>query len=393
MSLATSCPSCGTVFKVVEDQLKVSEGWVRCGHCHDVFNALEGLFDLERRDSLLQGLRTIPAALDVISPAAADPRTSTDEATDESALTPSESAVSGGAVAVVRSADCSDSGPEHPQQPAPVLQGVTNASRPELSTVRGDLGSIPTRRESDESKWDDDMGDTIIAEDQAPFRHSTSGSEAIPGADYLLQGDLDGTTVTMAPLESPSAEDISPFPPFHPLDATTREELPEFVLDAERRAWWGRPVVRASFAATGVSLLLVLTGQMIIHWRDNLAALCIACRPVVEELVNRVGRTIQPPVQLDAVEVENAVLIHPPGAEGYRLTVQVRNRGNHEVAAPHMELSLTDASGSLLVRRVLSPGDFREPESLAAQAEATWTVEFQTTQKRLSGYAVAAFYP
>lgn len=48
MSLATRCTSCGTVFRVVQDQLKVSEGWVRCGRCDSVFNALEGLFDLDR---------------------------------------------------------------------------------------------------------------------------------------------------------------------------------------------------------------------------------------------------------------------------------------------------------------------------------------------------------
>jgi predicted Zn finger-like uncharacterized protein len=48
MSLATRCNSCGTVFRVVQDQLKVSEGWVRCGRCNEVFNALEGLFDLQR---------------------------------------------------------------------------------------------------------------------------------------------------------------------------------------------------------------------------------------------------------------------------------------------------------------------------------------------------------
>lgn len=47
MSMATRCPACGTVFRVVEDQLKVSEGWVRCGRCCEVFNAVEGLFDLE----------------------------------------------------------------------------------------------------------------------------------------------------------------------------------------------------------------------------------------------------------------------------------------------------------------------------------------------------------
>lgn len=48
MSLATRCFVCGTVFRVVQDQLKVSEGWVRCGRCNEVFNALESLFDLER---------------------------------------------------------------------------------------------------------------------------------------------------------------------------------------------------------------------------------------------------------------------------------------------------------------------------------------------------------
>lgn len=48
MSLATRCVACGTVFRVVQDQLKVSEGWVRCGRCGDVFNALQGLFDLDR---------------------------------------------------------------------------------------------------------------------------------------------------------------------------------------------------------------------------------------------------------------------------------------------------------------------------------------------------------
>ena len=47
MNLATRCTACGTMFRVVQDQLKVSEGWVRCGRCQAVFNAQENLFDLE----------------------------------------------------------------------------------------------------------------------------------------------------------------------------------------------------------------------------------------------------------------------------------------------------------------------------------------------------------
>jgi predicted Zn finger-like uncharacterized protein len=39
MSLITQCPACNTLFKVVADQLKISEGWVRCGQCREIFDA------------------------------------------------------------------------------------------------------------------------------------------------------------------------------------------------------------------------------------------------------------------------------------------------------------------------------------------------------------------
>jgi len=39
MSFITRCPACATAFKVVPDQLKISDGWVRCGQCQQVFNA------------------------------------------------------------------------------------------------------------------------------------------------------------------------------------------------------------------------------------------------------------------------------------------------------------------------------------------------------------------
>ena len=39
MSLITRCPACETLFKVVPDQLRISEGWVRCGQCDAVFDA------------------------------------------------------------------------------------------------------------------------------------------------------------------------------------------------------------------------------------------------------------------------------------------------------------------------------------------------------------------
>ncbi|WP_077001153.1 DUF3426 domain-containing protein [Variovorax sp. KK3] len=45
MSLVTRCPACGTTFKVVRDQLRISDGWVRCGRCSEVFDATLALHE------------------------------------------------------------------------------------------------------------------------------------------------------------------------------------------------------------------------------------------------------------------------------------------------------------------------------------------------------------
>lgn len=58
MSLITRCPACATMFKVVPDQLRISDGWVRCGHCAEVFDAALQLQPLEA-----VAAATVPAPL------------------------------------------------------------------------------------------------------------------------------------------------------------------------------------------------------------------------------------------------------------------------------------------------------------------------------------------
>jgi predicted Zn finger-like uncharacterized protein len=43
MALATQCPNCHTAFRVVNDQLKLHAGIVRCGACKQTFNGIEHL--------------------------------------------------------------------------------------------------------------------------------------------------------------------------------------------------------------------------------------------------------------------------------------------------------------------------------------------------------------
>jgi len=66
MSQITRCPSCGTTFKVVADQLRISDGWVRCGQCKDVFDAAAHLVVIETAPLLpemrFDGQRSEPGA-------------------------------------------------------------------------------------------------------------------------------------------------------------------------------------------------------------------------------------------------------------------------------------------------------------------------------------------
>lgn len=39
MSWITRCPACGVTYKVVPDQLKVAQGWLRCGQCQQAFDS------------------------------------------------------------------------------------------------------------------------------------------------------------------------------------------------------------------------------------------------------------------------------------------------------------------------------------------------------------------
>ncbi len=56
MSLITRCTACQTLFKVVPDQLRMSDGWVRCGQCGEVFDASSELLPSASAGAKLNGI-------------------------------------------------------------------------------------------------------------------------------------------------------------------------------------------------------------------------------------------------------------------------------------------------------------------------------------------------
>jgi predicted Zn finger-like uncharacterized protein len=111
-SLAARCTACHTIFRVVPDQLRVSEGWVRCGRCSEVFNAAQNLVDMET------GALRRPA----------------DESRGKAAagLAPLSSPDPAPAAAAAAAADAPADAPERlPEQPAPAVDDGPAAAPPE----------------------------------------------------------------------------------------------------------------------------------------------------------------------------------------------------------------------------------------------------------------------
>ena len=164
----------------------------------------------------------------------------------------------------------------------------------------------------------------------------------------------------------------------------------DFIRKANNQARWQRPWVRGALGASALCLTLTLMAQVGVQWRDRFGARWPVLQPLLETLCQC---QLQPPRLLDALVVDSTSLTRPPGASGFLLGVTLHNRAEHPVAAPHIELSLTDTRGQVVLRRVLTPTEFRQPGMLPGQADAIWSLEFTSSDSRITGYTLAAFYP
>lgn len=197
---------------------------------------------------------------------------------------------------------------------------------------------------------------------------------------------------------SPSARAPTQSPPRTPTDEPDEEALeslpplPGFVVRAQRQARWQRPSVRVMLSMAALLLLGGLAAQVAWHERNLVAARWPATAPALAALCEVSGCQLEPPRLLEALWVDNTVLTRPPGVDAYRLQVTLVNRMRFDVTAPHLELTMTDAVGALVARRVLGPADFRQPTVLPS-GEQVWQLDFSSADRRFAGYTVTAFYP
>ena len=141
-------------------------------------------------------------------------------------------------------------------------------------------------------------------------------------------------------------------------------------------------------------LLAALALQVAVQRRDQLAVEHPALRPALDRMCQLAGCRVTFPREIQSVQIDSATL-NPLGPNQFKLAIVLRNRADHPVAMPALELSLNDAAEKLVLRKVLRPEDVQAPPALAPNGEwaATIAVQVGSVGQEVVGYRVFAFYP
>lgn len=413
MSQITRCPHCATTFRVVADQLRIGDGWVRCGQCKEVFDATEQLGPDEPTpllaDMPLDRLATPhvaparaapPAEPSVWSsaraaPAPIPPATRTPAPSTATVLAPQPAPAPAPAPAVAASAPWQQLPP--PPVPAFLLAAPVPPAVAEEPAASAPAPADEARAPAASAPALPDEPPQAIEEEPEPEPVPEPAAQEPPPDEVSVAKAREAAPPPAAP-----AEDAGPPPPprTYPVRGEDEELAPgpepEFVRSARRSAFWRQPAVRGLLALLALALAALLAGQAALHHRDALSARYPQARVALLQLCARLGCTLQPPRDIAAVVIDSSSFLQARGdASRYELQVALKNTAAHPVAMPLLELTLTDAQEQALVRRVLRPqSELGAASELAPGAvwSATAPVQLAGTTP-VAGYRLLAFYP
>ena len=409
MSQVTRCPHCQTSFKVVDDQLRVADGWVRCGQCKQVFDAFENM--LEAGDSAKpEPLLSLPDEL-ALPPVA--------EETSERVLEPQAVPELPGGLPLSPALPVPPVAPQEPptppapaelpawrlhlhdlvgapgqpQQPDPDFQIDEPPPQPFGQRMEPVLEPVPAMPEfvvsepDVEPRWDDAV---------APLPEAEAATETVPEAEPTMEERVLEPALEIEETSGSTAQhEPAPEPGAAPAEEASNPDF-DFVRAARRGAFWRKPLVRAVLAILFLALVAVLALQVAVQQRDRLAEAYPLLQPLLKRLCEPLQCTVGVPRQIADVAIDASSFARLRDDEPvYALQLTVKNSAAIAVAMPALELTLIDAREPPVVRRVLTAVELGAPDRLAARGSWGGAVQrrLQEGASRVTGYRLLAFYP
>lgn len=334
MSLITRCPACGTAFKVVADQLKISDGWVRCGHCQHVFDGHAYL------QSLAQMAQPLPPSPPFWQP---EPK------------------------------------------PEPELDPLVEAwpVAPDNPETASDDAAMPA--------------DIAALHDEEPERVPFATLPEEVYFSELHEPELTVAEPEPEPDTLPPASEWHRWPSgdFEQAPMAHHDQL-DFVRRAQRKAVWRKPVVRVIL--WGLLLLLLLGVLLQLAWQRHtwLMEQVPSSKPMLVNLCQRLGCELAPQQDIDNISMDSSALLRR-GGDHYVFEMVIKNAAKTPLATPALELTLTGPNDQLLARKVFLPSEWPQARTTVAP-QSDWTVRLELIYTgadvaAVQGYRAVLFYP
>jgi predicted Zn finger-like uncharacterized protein len=351
MALATRCPKCQALFRVVADQLKLRGGLVRCGSCRHVFDAIGSLTYVDDNAVLTQPAAPAPAPTTATAPAPApSPPAAERPARSEKRLEPSRRIDLAGSEAGVPTLILTD-------LPTPIQESL-QAEAPVSAAEAVDQPAAETAHDEDAER-------KARRERRRQRKHDDEHARA-----DAAQGSED--------------------------DEDDAAAEPEFLQGQQQSR--GFSIV---FGGGSLLLFAIMLAQLAVIFRIELSTQFPALRPTLVQLCKPFNCNVGWPTRAELLAVVGTELQAVPGTDILELTAVIRNRAAFGVALPAIEVTLTDTNNRDVARKVFAPVDYlassgqsssRIEEGLAAGADYEVRIHFEARGLIAAGYRVYPFY-
>jgi predicted Zn finger-like uncharacterized protein len=346
----TVCPKCMLTLAVTAADLRMGQGYVRCGRCANVFNALLAL-----SEEPVEGETTPPTPVDPAS---------------QSQITAALRGDNGGAArsSVQRPPETPpppDLGGE-PHAPLPIEQssdgGIENAST--FAEGTGTFETIVLEGEAITQTEEYVPEESVDNEIASLTRRLEANAQRM---DAAAAEDGHGTDGTGQPADTQEAAEAQEAAPSEGAAAPAHEAQP--------RAESAEPLASESFAeprpeASGprwlwisgsAALGLLLALQLVNHWRDALA-LHEPLKGPLTRIYAALGMPLDPHWELAAYDVRQQGAAADPGnSEVVHVRLSLANHAARAQPLPLLRLTLLDRYGKRLASGELTPTQYWPP--------------------------------
>lgn len=315
----TTCPGCRMNLAVTAPDLRVGQGYVRCGRCERVFNALLTLSDeldpTEDSSSRATGTTTVPA-LDAGTETAPGEELQDGDAADEDA---DEDA---------GSTEDSDEDADEEEAPAEMPAPQNTGSHPAMPQPAG----VDVFDSQATGSYE-----TIVLEGETFLQTE----EHVDVAEIDQQIEQIARQIGTAPAQASADQpDIIDAPLLHGADP----------LFGKPRAHWG-------WTVAALLLALLLAGQLVHHNRQALVAQPALQRPM-QAVYGLFGTTLEPAWDLQAYDLRQLGAEAQESSTTILLRATVQNLATHAQPPPLIRAVLQDRYGNTISTVAVLPQDY-----------------------------------